>query len=144
MLKVGDLAPAFTLPDENGTMHSLSDYRGTTVLVYFYPKDDTPGCTKEACLIRDTWADFTKGGITVLGVSSDTPESHKLFKEKYQLPFTLLSDRDKNMIAEYGAKGIGTKRISYLIDAHGCIQKAYPKVDPAFHAHEIVKDAKKS
>lgn len=143
MVKVGELAPAFSLPDENNKIHSLSDYIGKYVLVYFYPKDDTPGCTKEACAIRDAWKDFEKAKIVVLGVSADTPESHKLFKQKYSLPFPLLSDRDKSMISEFGAKGIGTKRVSYLIGPDGVVLKSYPKVDPALHATEILKDHSK-
>jgi peroxiredoxin Q/BCP len=143
MLKVGDLAPAFSLLDQDGECKSLSDYIGSITLIYFYPKDDTPGCTKEACSIRDAWADYKKAGVQVVGISSDAPESHKVFQEKYKLPFTLLSDRDRSTIAEYGAKGIGTKRISYLIGPDGCVLKAYPKVDPALHADEILADVKK-
>lgn len=143
MVKVGDLAPAFTLPDQDGAMHSLSKYLGTYTLIYFYPKDDTPGCTKEACSIRDAWNEFTRAGISVIGISADPIDSHKTFKQKYKLPYTLLSDRDKSIIAEYGAKGIGTKRISYLVSPDGVVIKAYPKVDPATHAAEILIDHKK-
>lgn len=143
MVKVGDLAPAFTLPDQDGTMHSLSKYLGTYTLIYFYPKDDTPGCIKEACSIRDAWKDFSHAGISVIGISADPIDSHKTFKSKYKLPYTLLSDRDKSIIAEYGAKGIGTKRISYLVSPDGVVMKAYPKVDPATHAAEILTDYKK-
>lgn len=143
MVKVGDLAPAFTLPDQDGKMQSLSKFLGAYVLVYFYPKDDTPGCTKEACTIRDIWDDFKHAGISVVGISADPVDSHKAFKTKYKLPFTLLSDRDKSIIAEYGAKGIGTKRISYLLSPDGVVLKAYPKVDPAGHAAEILADHKK-
>lgn len=94
MLKEGDLAPDFELPDQNGDLHKLSDYRGKKVVLYFYPKDDTPGCTKEACSFRDSFGDFRKHGIVVLGVSKDSEKSHALFQEKYSLPFSLLSDTD--------------------------------------------------
>ncbi len=143
MVKVGDLAPAFTLPDQDGNMQSLSKYLGAYALIYFYPKDDTPGCTKEACAIRDAWSDFKSVGISVIGISADPIDSHKVFRTKYKIPFTLLSDRDKTIIAEYGAKGIGTKRISYLLSPDGVVLKAYPKVDPATHASEILADHKR-
>ncbi len=143
MLEIGTLAPEFTLPDQEGTQHSLSDYRGGYVLVYFYPKDDTPGCTKEACAIRDVWKEFEEAGITVLGISKDSVESHKKFVEKYKLPFTLLSDPSKEVIQEYKAlRGVFVSRMSYLIDPDGNIAKTYSKVDPAVHAEEILKDKK--
>lgn len=136
MLKEQTVAPDFTLVDENNVSHSLSDYIGEHVLLYFYPKDDTPGCTKEACAIRDVYDEFEKKGIKVLGVSADSPESHKKFKAKYELPFTLLSDKKKEVIKLYGA----SSRISYLIDPMGFIAKTYPKVDPTTHAETILKD----
>ncbi len=136
MIEEKTIAPDFTLVDENNTSHSLSDYIGDHVLLYFYPKDDTPGCTKEACAIRDIYNEFEKKGIKVLGVSADSPESHKKFKAKYELPFTLLSDKKKEVITMYG----GTKRVSYLIDPMGFIAKVYPKVDPATHAQTILDD----
>lgn len=143
MLKEGTKIIDFSLVDQDGVMHKLSDYSGGRVLLYFYPKDDTPGCTKEACMITELYDDFQKAGITVLGVSTDSPLSHKKFKEKYNLPFTLLSDPDKKVIKEYGANSLLlTKRISYLIDK-GVIVKTYPKVDPANHAMEILNDIKK-
>jgi peroxiredoxin Q/BCP len=109
--------------------------------VYFYPKDDTPGCTKEACIIRDMYGEFQRLGVTVLGISADSLESHKLFAEKYQLPFILLSDPDQATAKAYGASGIlYTKRISYLIDLHGIIVRAYDNVDPTTHGGEILKD----
>lgn len=130
----------FTLRDEGNKEKKLSDYSNGRVLLYFFPKDDTPGCTKEACAIRDVYDDFKKAGITVLGVSPDLPESHKKFQEKYGLPFTLLSDPTKKVIKDYGAgSSLGfTKRISYLIEK-GMIKKVYPKVDPASHALEILE-----
>ncbi len=143
MLQEGSKAPNFTLKNHVGDSVSLSDFTGSKTLVYFYPKDDTPGCTKEACTITEMYDDFEKAGIVVLGISKDSPESHRAFREKYNLPFALLSDPDGSVIDQYGAKGfLGTKRISYLIDPNGNILKTYPNVDPATHAYEILKDAK--
>ena len=143
MLPEGSKAPNFTLPSHTDESVSLSDFAGSPVLLYFYPKDDTPGCTREACTITELYDEFQKAGIIVLGVSKDNPESHRAFRAKYHLPFTLLSDPDQIVIEQYGAKGLlGTKRISYLISQDGTILKTYPNVDPAFHAYEILKDAK--
>ena len=141
-LKEGTKAPDFSLLDQNGTNHNLSSYLGKIVLIYFYPKDDTPGCTKEACGIRDSYDEFEKLDVVVFGISPDSPESHAEFIQKYNLPFILLSDHRKEMIAEYGADGIMTKRISYLIGKDGYILKTYPKVDPTSHAEEILNDVK--
>jgi peroxiredoxin Q/BCP len=141
MLYVKTQAPDFRLLDQNGAEHTLAYHRGNYVLVYFYPKDDTPGCTKEACAIRDIYKDFESNGVKVFGISADSVESHAKFAEKYQLPFTLLSDPKKETIKAYGADGaVFGKRISYLIGADGMIVKAYPKVDPAHHGAEILKD----
>jgi thioredoxin-dependent peroxiredoxin len=141
MLEVKTLAPDFKLLDQDGLAHSLSYHKGGYVLVYFYPKDDTPGCTAEACAIRDAYKDFESNGVKVFGISADSVESHKKFVKKYELPFTLLSDPTKEVIAAYGAKGLPfTKRISYLIGPDGMIAKVYPKVDPAHHGVEILKD----
>lgn len=149
MLTIGTTVPDFSLLDQNEAMHMLAQYRGKTVLLYFYPKDDTPGCTKEACMIADVYQDFTAKGIVVLGVSKDSPASHKKFAAKYNLPFTLLSDPKGDAVEAYGAwqnksmfgrSFMGISRISYLIDKEGKIQKVYPKVDPASHALEILKD----
>ncbi len=143
MLKVGSQAPDFLLKDENGKDQSLKDYKGTWVVVYFYPKDDTSGCTKEACGIRDNFSEFKKQGIVVLGVSKDTSASHIKFKEKYSLPFTLLSDPQKELIKSYGAaRGNFTARITYIIDSKGKVAKAYSSVTPATHAAEILADIK--
>ncbi len=143
MLPEGSKAPNFTLTSHTDVLVSLSDFAGSNVLVYFYPKDDTPGCTKEACTITELYDEFQKAGILVLGVSKDNPESHRAFREKYHFPFTLLSDPDQEVISLYGAKGLlGTKRISYLISPDGTILKAYPNVNPATHAYEILKDVK--
>jgi len=141
MINIKTLAPNFKLLDQYGKEHSLMDYRGSYVLIYFYPKDDTPGCTKEACVIRDMYKDFESNNVKVFGVSSDGVESHKKFAEKYQLPFTLLSDTTKEVINTYGADGaLFNKRISYLVDPSGVIEKVYPKVDPTTHGAEILKD----
>ncbi len=132
-------------------MHTLKQYAGKWTLLYFYPKDDTPGCTKEACMIADVYKDFKRMKVSVIGVSKDTPKSHKKFAEKYTLPFTLLSDPTMEMMDKYGAfvekqmygKTVrGTNRISYLINPEGKIAKAYPNVDPANHAVELLGDIK--
>ncbi len=141
-LTIGQPAPEFELPDQDNKTHKLSDYKGKVVVVYFYPKDDTPGCTKEACGIRDNYDEYTKLGVQVFGVSHDTPESHKKFIEKYNLPFTLLSDPAKEMIKSYGAGGMMTRRVSYLINTDGTVAKYYAKVDPTSHATEILEDIK--
>ncbi|MDD5050700.1 MAG: peroxiredoxin [Candidatus Pacebacteria bacterium] len=140
MLETNTQAPDFTLPDQNGKVHTLSGYKGQYILVYFYPEDDTPGCIKEACAIREVYGDFEKNNIKVFGISADTVDSHKKFEEKYGLPFTLLSDPEKKVILPYGSGTILTKRISYLINPEGVIVKAYPKVDPVHHGEEILKD----
>jgi thioredoxin-dependent peroxiredoxin len=151
MLKVGKKAPAFSLLDQTEQKHSLKQYVGQWTLIYFYPKDDTPGCTKEACMIADVYKDFKRLKVAVLGVSKDTPKSHQKFAQKYNLPFTLLSDPEMAMITKYGAlkeksmfgKPVrGTLRISYLIAPDGTIARVYPEVDPATHALELLKDIK--
>ncbi len=148
MLKEGDTAPAFALQDQNGNTVSLSDFAGKTVVVYFYPKDDTPGCTKEACGFRDSYADLTARGAVVLGISADSPDSHAKFVGKYDLPFTLLSDPDKTVIQAFGAWGVkkmygkeyeGIMRSTFVIGPDGVITKVFPKVKPADHAAEILK-----
>jgi peroxiredoxin Q/BCP len=134
-------APDFSLPDASGKQHALSDYLGSWVLIYFYPKDDTPGCTKEACMLRDAFPQYQDRKIVILGISKDSSESHTAFSSKYELPFTLLSDAQQTVIKTYDAEGgLGTKRISYLIDPKGEIAKSYAKVDPATHADEVLKD----
>ncbi len=142
-LQVGMSAPEFTLQDHTGTMRTLSEFKGSYTVLYFYPKDDTPGCTKEACMIRDSYNDFETNGIVVLGVSKDSPASHVKFREKYELPFILLSDMDKSVINAYGADGLlFNKRITYIIDPNGIIAKIYPNVEPASHALELLQDIK--
>ncbi len=149
MLQEGVLAPDFELSDQDEVLHKLSDYRGKKVVLYFYPKDDTPGCTKEACSFRDSFGDFRKNGLVVLGVSKDSASSHAKFHEKYSLPFPLLSDTDANVIKAYEAWGPkkymgkeyqGILRVTYIIDEEGKILKAYEKVKPQDHAQEILND----
>lgn len=135
----GSRAPDFTLPDQEGKEHSLADYKGKWVLLYFYPKDDTPGCTIEACAIRDQFKDFTEIGAVVLGVSTDSVASHKKFATAYELPFTLLADVHKEMVGVYGVFG---NRTSFLIDPMGKIAKVYEKVKPELHAAEVIADLK--
>lgn len=149
MLEKGTSAPLFSLQDQEGNIHELQKYQGQWVLLYFYPKDDTPGCTKEACAIRDHWPTFEKLNIQVFGVSTDPVKSHAKFAQKYELPFTLLADEEKQVVEAYGVWGLkkfmgreymGTKRMSFLIDPEGKIAKVYEKVKPAMHAEEVLAD----
>lgn len=151
MLKPKQKAPDFTLKDQAGKEQSLSDYLGQWVLVYFYPKDDTPGCTKEACVIRDNFPKFKKLKLKVLGISADNVKSHAKFADKYDLPFTLLSDEDKKVIKSYkvwakkkfmGREYMGILRTSFLVDPKGKIAKIYEGVKPAEHADEVLADLK--
>jgi peroxiredoxin Q/BCP len=151
MPSVGEKAPEFTLQDQEGKEHSLEDYRGKWVLLYFYPKDDTPGCTIEACTIRDQFKNFKKIGAVVLGCSTDSVESHKKFAAAYELPFTLLADPNKEVVGKYGVFGekklygktyMGTHRTSFLIDPAGKVAKVYEKVKPEKHAAAVVADLK--
>jgi len=148
-LMIKQKAPAFSLPNENEKVHTLKGYLGKWILLYFYPKDDTPGCTKEACGIRDAYKEYKKAGIVVLGVSKDSPKSHKKFIEKYSLPFTLLADVDTSVMKKYGVWGLkkfmgreymGTKRMSFLINPKGKVIKVYDQVKPADHAEEVLED----
>jgi peroxiredoxin Q/BCP len=148
MLKEGDKAPDFKVPDANGKIVKLSDLRGQKVVLYFYPKDDTPGCTREACSFRDSHAKLTRQGIRVLGVSLDAPAKHKKFAAKYDLPFTLLSDTDRVVSEAYGTYGekkfmgrtyMGLHRMTFLIDEKGRIQKIFNKVKPEGHAEEVIE-----
>ncbi len=139
MIKPGQDAPDFVAKDQTGKDHRLSDYRGRWILLYFYPKDDTPGCTKEACMIRDNYESFNNLEATVLGVSTDSEESHAKFSQKYNLPFTLLADTDKKVVSLYEAGGL-FRRISYLISPDLKIAKAYMHVKPQVHAEQVVKD----
>jgi thioredoxin-dependent peroxiredoxin len=139
MLNPGTKAPDFSAPDQDGNIRSLSDYKGKWLLLYFYPKDNTPGCTAEACAIRDNLMGFERIGAKVLGVSKDSVKSHSGFASKYDLPFPLLSDADKRIIKAYGADGMFS-RVSYLIGPDGTIAKAYEKVKPAEHAEQVISD----
>lgn len=150
-IEVGKPAPDFTLLDQDGKNHSLSDYKGKWVLLYFYPKDDTPGCIKEACAIRDHYDGFKKIKAVILGVSVDSTKSHGKFRDKYNLPFILLSDEKKEVVNMYGVwakkkfmgrEYMGTLRNSYLIDPKGMVAKIYEKVTPAIHAEEVLRDIK--
>ena len=139
----GSPAPDFELPDQAGTVKKLSGFRGKWVLLYFYPKDDTPGCTAEAKGIRDEFPGFEKAGIVPLGVSVDGVESHDRFAKKYQLPFTLLADDAKKVVKLYGVAGSvlpWASRVSFLIDPKGIVAKIYDKVTPAGHAQEVLAD----
>lgn len=150
-MEINKTAPDFTLPDQDGKNHTLSDYKGQWVLVYFYPKDDTPGCTTEACTLRDNFPTFKKLKIQVFGISTDSIKSHKKFANKYELPFTLLADEEKKVVGKYdvwrvknmyGREYFGIVRNSYLINPDGKIAKIYEKVKPATHAEEVLKDIK--
>ena len=149
MLKAGTKAPEFTLPDQNGTMRSLSDYLGQTVVLYFYPKDMTSGCTKQACGFAELYPQFEENGAVVLGISKDSVSSHKKFEEKYSLPFTLLSDVDKEVLQaydvwkekkNYGKVSMGVVRTTYLIDENGIIVKADDKVKAAENPMQVLKE----
>ena len=149
MLEIGTKAPEFTLPDQNGEMKSLSDYRGKKVVLYFYPKDMTAGCTKQACAFGELYPQFMEKGAVVLGVSKDTVASHKKFEEKYGLPFTLLSDVEKEVIQaydvwkekkNYGKVTMGVVRSTYLIDEEGVIVKAFGNVKAAENPQKMLEE----
>ncbi|MEA5572338.1 peroxiredoxin [Calothrix sp. UHCC 0171] len=142
-IKIGDTAPDFTLPSQDGTSVSLKDYQGKSVVLYFYPKDDTPGCTAESCAFRDQYEVFKSAGAEVIGVSGDSPESHQKFATKYQLPFTLLSDKGDKVRNLYGAKtmmGLVPSRITYVIGSDGKIQYIF---DSMFNFKGHVEEALK-
>ncbi len=138
-LKEGTKAPDFVLTDHEGKLHRLKDYQGKWVVLYFYPKDMTPGCTKEACNFRDYYKDFQELQAVILGISTDNPRSHKQFKEKYRLPFTLLADTAKQVCKQYGVLSpLGfAQRITFIINPEGEIVKVFTKVNPAVHAEEV-------
>ncbi len=139
-IAIGDQAPEFLLPDENGKIHSLSQYRGQKVVVYFYPKDDTPGCIKEACGIRDDYSSFEENQIIVFGISYDNASSHRKFKKKFDIPFHLLTDKDKSVSKLYGTNGMFfPSRKTYLIDENGLLLKIYDKVNVLNHAEDILR-----
>ena len=149
MLEVGTKAPDFELPDQNGELHKLSEYLGKKVILYFYPRDNTPGCTKQACGFSDRYPQFVEKGAVVLGVSKDSVASHKKFEEKYGLAFTLLSDTERKVIESYdvwkekknyGKVSMGVVRTTYLIDEHGIIVKANDKVKAADDPENMLKE----
>ncbi len=149
MLDVGEDSPDFTLPNQDGEPISLSDYAGQPVVVYFYPRADTEGCTIEACGFRDAWAEYADAGAAVLGISDDPVEDLAAFREKYDLPFDLLSDEDGAVASDYGSYGEktmfgntfdGVFRNTYLVDPDGRIAAVYPKVHPEGHADEVLED----
>lgn len=151
MLKENTKAPSFSLKDQNGKTHKLSDYKGKKLVIYFYPRDNTPGCTTEACSFRDDYSAFKKAGVEIIGISKDSVESHTKFADKFDLNFTILSDPQGEVIEKYGAwkeksmygkTFMGIARTTYLIDETGKIIKAYPKVKPAEHSKEILEDVK--
>ena len=146
-LNEGDTAPDFTAPTNGGEEVSLSQFRGQTVVLYFYPKDNTPGCNKEACGFRDAYTEITSKNTVVLGVSADSVKKHDKFIEKFELPFKLIADEDKNICKAYGVWGekkfmgrtfLGINRQTFLIDSDGIIQKIWPKVKVAEHAKEVL------
>jgi peroxiredoxin Q/BCP len=150
-LEVGDKAPAFKLKNQDGELISLSDLKEKPVVLYFYPKDDTPGCTKEACNFRDEFPKFGKMKAEIIGISADSVESHKKFAEKYKLPFNLLSDEKKEVIEKYGVwqqksmygkKYMGIVRTTFIIDASGKIRKIFPKVKVDEHNKEVMEALK--
>lgn len=149
MLKVGTKAPAFELPDQNGNIHTLEEYKGKKVILYFYPRDNTPGCSKQACGFGELYPQFIAKGAVVLGVSKDSVSSHKKFEEKYHLPFTILSDTELSCIQaydvwkekkNYGKVSMGVVRTTYLIDEEGVIIKAYDKVKTAENPAQMLEE----
>jgi len=146
-LKEGDVVPEFSAATNGGSRVSLADFKGKNVILYFYPKDDTPGCTKEACAFRDHFSEFKKRGVAILGVSTDPVKTHDKFVEKFKLPFTLLADEDKKIVQAYGVWGeksfmgrkyLGTHRVTFLIGPDGCIRKIWAQVKPEEHAQEVL------
>ncbi|GIU81071.1 MAG: peroxiredoxin [Pyrinomonadaceae bacterium] len=151
MLREGDFAPDFTAKNQDGKEIKLSDFRGRKVVLYFYPKDDTPGCTKEACSFRDAFEVYAEKGIVILGVSTDDERSHKKFRTKYNLPFDLIADTDKSIVTAYGVyvekslygkKYMGVERTTFLINEEGKIEKIFKKVKPEGHAEEVLREFK--
>jgi thioredoxin-dependent peroxiredoxin len=150
VLEPGQQAPTFTLPNQDGEQVSLEQLRGEPVLLYFYPKDETPGCTTQACDIRDRWSEFEEAGITVLGISPDTVESHASFRTNHDLPHTLLADPDREVLEAYDAWGektlygkttVGVIRSSVLIDGDGQVVKVWKRVQAKKHAEQVLKAA---
>jgi thioredoxin-dependent peroxiredoxin len=151
MIKEGIKAPAFTLPDQNGNKVSLNDFSGKNIVLYFYPKDDTSGCTKEACQFRDAFPKFKGVNAVIMGISPDTVESHKKFEQKYKLPFTLLADEKKSVVEKYGVwkeksmygrKYMGVERTTFVIDGDGKIKKIFNKVKVPDHDKQVLEALK--
>jgi thioredoxin-dependent peroxiredoxin len=149
VISAGNQAPDFELMDNEGKLHKLSDYQGQTIVVYFYPKDDTPGCTKEACSFRDAYADFREAGVEVIGISPDNEKSHSKFIQKYELPFILLSDPDHQVCETFGVWGLkkymgreyeGVYRTTFVIGPDGVIKRVFEDVKPADHSHEVLAE----
>jgi thioredoxin-dependent peroxiredoxin len=146
-IKEGTPAPQFNLPDETGAIRNLSDFAGQTIVLYFYPKDDTPGCTTEACNFRDDYSAYEQAGVTILGVSPDSPKSHTKFKEKFNLPFSLLADEQHELCEQFGVWGpkkfmgreyMGVNRTTFVIGPDGIVKKVFENVKPAEHSVEVL------
>ncbi len=147
ILKEGTPAPQFSLPDETGAIRNLSDFAGQTIVLYFYPKDDTPGCTTEACNFRDDYSAYEQAGVTILGVSPDSPKSHAKFKAKFNLPFSLLADEQHELCEQFGVWGpkkfmgreyMGVARATFVIGPDAVIKKVFENVKPADHSAEVL------
>ncbi len=141
LVAVQERAPELTAPDQTGTPRSLSEFRGKAVVLYFYPRDATPGCTEEACAFRDRWDQFAEAGAQVLGVSTDTVESHAAFAREHELPFPLLADPEGEVLEAYGVEtrfGLA-QRVTFVIDGTGVVRRVFPDVDPAVHADEVLE-----
>lgn len=147
MLSEGAPMPEFSLPDQNGRVFNSKDYIGKPLVIYFYPKDNTPGCTKEACSFRDSYGEYEKRGVTVVGISADSPVSHEKFVQKFNLPFILLADTEKKVLKAFGAWGEkklygkvyeGIIRSTFVIGSDGTVKKVFPKVSPEGHASEVL------
>lgn len=148
ILSEGTKAPDFELTDSQGKNHTLADFAGQTIVIYFYPKDDTPGCTKEACSFRDSYKDFRDAGVEIIGISPDTEKSHQKFQQKYELPFILLSDPDHAVCEKYGVWGLkknygreyeGVYRTTFIIDPQGVIKRVFKNVKPSDHSQEVLQ-----
>jgi peroxiredoxin Q/BCP len=151
-ISAGVLAPDFSLLDDSGVLRRLTDYRGQHIVLYFYPKDDTPGCTTEACNFRDDYSSYIEAGVTILGVSPDTVKSHSKFKAKYQLPFPLLADEDHSLSEAYGVWGLkkfmgreymGVSRTTFIITPDGRIQTVFEDVKPSDHSLQVLNSIKR-
>ena len=152
MLKQNDSAPEFSLEDQDGSIKKLTDFSGQPLVLYFYPKDDTPGCTTEACNFRDDYSEFIDKGVQIIGISPDSVKSHQKFQSKHELPFSLLSDPDHKVAEQYGAWGLkkmygreyeGILRTTFLIDKNGRVAKVFEGVKPADHSKEVLEEVAK-